>query len=312
MVKVSIIVVTYNQRDTIGRALDSVLMQLVDFDYEIVVGDDGSTDGTRQVCEAYAERHPEIRLMPAAPNKGVTRNYFDCLEACRGEYIADCAGDDAWSTTDKLAKEVAILDAHPQVAIVHTGWTTRNIDTGEIIGTCIKTDLPPIGDGRLTLQKLLRHENPTALHLCTALYRRSAIMEQYTAHRDFCRAQCSEDFTIEALLCARHQVAYIPDVTLYYSVGSSQSVSNNGDLVRRAEYYRRTIELTDSLGQLTEEPREVYAEALQRLHRYALSLAVKAGSAEAVNLLDDTCRRLSIRPHWKAHLRRRLFTFHIY
>jgi glycosyltransferase involved in cell wall biosynthesis len=80
---VSVIVVTYNQHDSIARTLDSILMQKCRLPIEIVVGDDASTDSTRAVCEDYVRRYPHIvRLMPAAPNKGVVDNYFDCLLAC--------------------------------------------------------------------------------------------------------------------------------------------------------------------------------------------------------------------------------------
>ena len=102
--KVSVIVICYNQRDTISRALDSVLAQ-EDCDYEVIIGDDASADGTREVCEEYARRYPgRVRLMPAAPNKGVVDNYFDCFDAARGEYVADCAGDDYWLGTRRLAE----------------------------------------------------------------------------------------------------------------------------------------------------------------------------------------------------------------
>ncbi|MDE7143493.1 MAG: glycosyltransferase family 2 protein, partial [Muribaculaceae bacterium] len=63
--KVSVIVLTYNQEDTISRTLDSILAQQVDFDYEIIVGDDASTDRTRQICTQYQQRHPDrLRIMP--------------------------------------------------------------------------------------------------------------------------------------------------------------------------------------------------------------------------------------------------------
>ena len=131
--KVSVIVVTYNQRDSISRTLDHILSQRVDFPFEIVVGDDASADGTRAVCEEYARRYPEVvRLMPAAPNKGVTRNYFDCLESACGEYVADCAGDDYWIDPDKLAGQVAVLDSDPEIALVHTAWRTS---AGETVWT---------------------------------------------------------------------------------------------------------------------------------------------------------------------------------
>ena len=95
--KISVIVTTYNQEDTIGRTLNSILAQKCHLPIEIIIGEDCSTDNTRSVCKDYAQRYPQIiRLMPKAENKGIQNNYYDCLLECKGKYIADCAGDDFW------------------------------------------------------------------------------------------------------------------------------------------------------------------------------------------------------------------------
>ena len=92
---ISVIVVTYNQENTIARTLDSILKQKDVQDLEIIIGEDHSSDNTRQICEMYALKYPSIiRLFSNSENKGIVRNYFDCLKECRGNYIADCAGDD--------------------------------------------------------------------------------------------------------------------------------------------------------------------------------------------------------------------------
>ena len=101
--KISVVVCTYNQEDTIARTLDSILMQQCHLPYEIIIGEDCSTDNTLSICQQYAEHHPGIiRVMANKPNKGVVRNYFDCLLAADGKYIADCAGDDFWTDPLKL------------------------------------------------------------------------------------------------------------------------------------------------------------------------------------------------------------------
>lgn len=89
--KVSVIVLTYNQEKLIGRTLDSILAQKCDFPFEIIVGEDCSTDGTLAVCRDYEARHPDkIRLFANNPNKGLLDNYYDCILLARGEYLADC------------------------------------------------------------------------------------------------------------------------------------------------------------------------------------------------------------------------------
>lgn len=131
---ISVIVITYNQELTIGRTLESILHQRCHLPLEIIIGEDASIDGTRKICETYAERYPEVvKLMEKAPNKGIMDNYFDCLLACKGKYIADCAGDDYWTDPEKLEKEVRILEREPDVTLVHTAWQYLDEQTGETL-----------------------------------------------------------------------------------------------------------------------------------------------------------------------------------
>ena len=118
--KVSVIVRAYNLELYIAQALESVLMQKTDFDYEIIVGEDGSTDGTREIVIEYARRHPEkIRLILPDENLGGYGNiiWARALEMVRGSYIAWLDGDDYWTAPDKLQKQSDFLDAHAECAI---------------------------------------------------------------------------------------------------------------------------------------------------------------------------------------------------
>ena len=77
---ISVVVCTYNQEATIARTLDSILMQQCHVPYEIILGEDCSTDGTLAICETYASKHPDkIRLLANKENKGLLDNYFDCI-----------------------------------------------------------------------------------------------------------------------------------------------------------------------------------------------------------------------------------------
>ncbi len=109
--KLSVFVVTYNQEKYIRQCLDSILMQEVDFDYEVVIGEDHGTDGTRSICEEYAEKYPQVRLLPLTENLGVAGNWRRVLSECRGEYVAMCEGDDFWLDPKRLQKQVDFLDS---------------------------------------------------------------------------------------------------------------------------------------------------------------------------------------------------------
>jgi glycosyltransferase involved in cell wall biosynthesis len=127
--KVSVSIVCYNQKDYIGGCLDSVLAQRTTFPYEVVVGDDCSRDGTREILEAFRRRHPNlVRVILQSHNVGSTQNYYDVVAACRGEYIAHLDGDDLM-LPEKLEKQVRFLDTHPEcVMVVHKVAITRGLD----------------------------------------------------------------------------------------------------------------------------------------------------------------------------------------
>lgn len=118
--KVSVLIVTYNHEKYIAEALDSVLMQEVDFGYEIVIGEDFSTDNTRDILIDYQRKHPDkIRLLLQEKNFGFygKYNFILTFHACRGQYIAMLEGDDYWTSPEKLQKQVDVLDNNPDCAI---------------------------------------------------------------------------------------------------------------------------------------------------------------------------------------------------
>lgn len=111
---VSVIVLTYNHEKYIQQTLDSILMQRTAFKYEILIGDDASTDGTGEILRLYADKNPEvIRLFLREQNLGAARNAYELLVAAKGKYLAFCEGDDYWTDQDKLSVQVRFLEENP-------------------------------------------------------------------------------------------------------------------------------------------------------------------------------------------------------
>jgi glycosyltransferase involved in cell wall biosynthesis len=116
--KVSVLMVTYNHVNFIEQAIESVLMQETDFKYELVIGEDCSTDRTREIVEIYAEKYPDrIKVLLHPKNIGMQRNFIEVWKACTGEYIALLEGDDYWTDPEKLQKQVDFLDGNPDFSI---------------------------------------------------------------------------------------------------------------------------------------------------------------------------------------------------
>ncbi|NFH91446.1 glycosyltransferase family 2 protein [Clostridium botulinum] len=102
-IEVSVIVITYNQSEYIRQAIDSILMQKVNFKYEILVGDDASSDGTQEILKQYAEKyHYLFKLTLREENVGATKNAYDILTKAKGKYLATLEGDDFWTDKSKL------------------------------------------------------------------------------------------------------------------------------------------------------------------------------------------------------------------
>lgn len=112
--KISIVVPTYNHEMYIRKALDSIVNQKLDYDFEIVVGDDCSLDNTPDIVREYKEKYPDImRVYLREKNVGAKMNGYYLMMKCRGEYIATLEGDDYWTDEYKLKKQIEFLDTHP-------------------------------------------------------------------------------------------------------------------------------------------------------------------------------------------------------
>ncbi len=131
--KLSVIFITYNHGRYVEKALRSVLAQETDFPFEVVIGDDCSSDGSQEILKRIAEEYPEheakgpddrqIRLFIRSENTGgrPTLNVYETTKRCTGEYLAYLEGDDFWTDPHKLQKQVDILDAHNEyIAVTHS------------------------------------------------------------------------------------------------------------------------------------------------------------------------------------------------
>lgn len=140
--KVSVCMITYNHENFIREAIEGVLMQVCDFEVELVVANDCSTDKTDEVIQDIIQHHPKaswINYTNHIKNKGMMPNFIWALEKCKGEYIALCEGDDYWTDTLKLQKQIDFLDTnldyivcfHDAISINENGNELSNSLLGE-------------------------------------------------------------------------------------------------------------------------------------------------------------------------------------
>lgn len=108
---VSVAMVTYNHEKYLRQAIESILMQNVNFKYEIVIGEDCSPDNSREILLEYEKKYPSIfNILYREKNMGPTKNVYDVFTKCKGKYIAILEGDDYWTDPDKLKIQVDFME----------------------------------------------------------------------------------------------------------------------------------------------------------------------------------------------------------
>jgi len=123
---------TYNHVNFIKQAIDGFLVQKVDFAWEIIIADDFSTDGTREILLEYKNKYPDlIKLILQEKNVGAAQNCIDLITTPKSKYIALCDGDDYWTDPLKLQKQVVFLEANPDFAICFHNAAVINEDYPE-------------------------------------------------------------------------------------------------------------------------------------------------------------------------------------
>lgn len=127
--KVTVVIATYNQSKYIENTVKSVIKQETSFPFEILICDDGSNDGTREILSNLQKQYPtQVRLIFNEVNLMVTRNYVNAICNANGEYIATMDGDDFYNVNNALQTLCSYLDSHRDVSLVHAGFRAFNED----------------------------------------------------------------------------------------------------------------------------------------------------------------------------------------
>ena len=207
--------ITYNQELYIEQAIESILTQRVNFAYELVIGEDCSTDGTRSICQAYQQKHPEIiRLIEHEKNLGMSRNFFSTFTECKGEYLAILEGDDFWTDPLKLQKQVDFLDSSPDFSIVFAR-TEVVFQDGDRPGY----EIPPPDIELYTLENLLK---VNFIATCSVMYRQGLV----TNFPDWLYRLDMLDWPMHVLHAQKGKIGFLNQKMAKYRIHSTSNYSS--------------------------------------------------------------------------------------
>ena len=262
--KVSVNIITYNHARFIGQTLDSVLMQRASFDYEIVVGDDCSTDGTTEIIKDYHRRYPDkIKPVFREKNIGAGRNARETLESCRGDYVACVEGDDYWIDRDKLRLQVEYLDQNPGCAVVHHKVEHISWPEGENLG-----EYPP---PRYRVQRAEGRALAMVnfVQACSIMFRRKWLP---TLDEQFQELKLG-DWPLCVLLSQKGWIGYLDRTMAHYRVHSKNTWNN-----RPEDYKMRAMEKMAwyLLERVDRSSRDIWKDTILALALKDLALAVKS------------------------------------
>jgi glycosyltransferase involved in cell wall biosynthesis len=245
-IMVTVCIVTYNQEKWIRQTLDSILAQDTEYPFEVIIGEDHGSDGTRAICQEYANKYENIVLLPETENMGVTANWIRCVQAGKGKYIMTCAGDDWWHNSKKIQMQVEFMEAHPECVVCHTDINEYNDNTAHTIRNVKHTQgiVPP--EGMIQREILAGMEYISAVTMCI----RRRTFEKYVPADEFARRRFPrEDWPTLLVLAAHGEIRYIPESTATYRVGqeSITRTANYEKIIKRTQKDREMTEYLYSL-----------------------------------------------------------------
>lgn len=252
-IAVSVILMNYNQEKYLRSALDSILMQKVDFDYEIVIGDDCSSDGSSELLKKYYRKYPDrIRLILRKNNYGPCKNLYDLLYRTRGNYIAYLEADDYWTDENKLQKQYDFLESHREyIGCSHSFKKIDfygNVESESFINGLGYGKEPYIFKNNCCTFKDLEQTRWVPSHMNTLLFR-NIFLDRETDYSFLYKSHdMVGDITIFLMLLAKGNIYRLPDnMSIYRHVVKDgeqnyDSVTKNDNVELKVFMYHKKLE----------------------------------------------------------------------
>ena len=251
---VSVAMITYNHEKYIEEAINSVLMQQCDFEVELLITNDKSTDRTDAIIRKIMSSHKNgswIKYISREENLGMMGNYIQTFTETSGKYIAICEGDDFWTDPLKLQKQVDFFNQNPEVSFVFHAASFL-LNSGEI----------GIYNGHANLQEtgiistatFLENESNTYVS-ASSMLRRDVVSNM----PDWFKNAFVGDYPIMFLALEKGKIGYLKDNMATYRIASDGSWSNsNLGYKKRFTLFKKKIELNNIINAETGKKYQKY------------------------------------------------------
>lgn len=246
---VSIFVMVYNHGAYLEECLEGMLMQVCDFNFEIVVGEDCSPDNSREILMDYQNRYPgKFKLLLHETNIGAAKNQMEVFKNCEGKYIAMCEGDDYWVDPLKLQKQVDFLEANEDYVLTHSDIILKS-STGEYIKYSRRTIskfFKESKDRKTDVVKNLIKGN--YIMTLTVLIEKNALFKALENITKNDTQIATIDYTIFLELSKLGKIHHQKEKTAVYRI-LPNSASNNINIDNRLRYIESTINISKFYNQ---------------------------------------------------------------
>ena len=262
----SIHLMTYNCEKFVSKCLQSIVEQKTNFPFEIIVGDDASTDKTVEIIKSYMDHHDNIDIKIHEKNIGILNNFIDTLNRCNGKYIFDIAGDDWLSNLNAIQMLYDKLEENPSYAFVDSGYSCYFQKSKKIIPFENSKNLDA------TKSEYIQRHKVNGTLLMGLCYRKSAIVEHVNFEEYVEKGFDFEDYPIITDLVFNTDFGFVnSQLSVYRQHRESHSKFNQSGLkvmLYFAEKYKYSKEEVKKIHQFYER---------QMLHNASLRSDKKAG-----------------------------------